>query len=706
MPPRRLSLRDAVDPASSWQPISIRVLGWMPDGRLVATRRPDSKGAGLHFFGTDGRHEPWDFQAMVGSKARMPDPSTFRLSPTGTEALLTRHAEGDRVSTPAGDLYRFDLATRVIERLTWTRKPQRRPRFSPDGRHIGFVRADEVHVMPRSGGVATAISRHSGPGRYAGRCGWVYEEELGQIEAWVWLQGSDGVAFLVQDESRVPVSPLLQYHGPRGRLFRARYPQPGDPNPRTHLVVCRLADRGANLEFLEAKTFDLCFPGSHEDGTYLLNLQATPDGRLTIMRMPRDQRSVEVLLVDPRSGDVQVVLHEDAVEGWLDPPAKLRFTGDSGFIWRSERCGRYHAYHCELATGALRKLTEGDWDVTSVVATNGEHAYILAGRPQPIHRTLWRVPLDSGEPVLIGPERGVSTAEFSPCTRWYVLGHSTLDQPPRFELRSSDGATNICIEDNRRLCEARSSWSAPKIVSVRLGDRTHFARISLPPAKKRHPVFTSNYGGPGSQDVLDQWPSLLERFLVQEGFAVFSLDNRGTASRGRAWRKAPYLRLGVVESEDQAAGARWLSNQDWCDPERVALFGWSYGGYMALTCAANHPDLWRCVVSVAPVVDWHLYDSIYTERFMALPSTNPDGYRQTSLLHRVEDLSAPILLVHGAGDDNVYVKHSMLLAEQLQAKGKRFSMMVYPHLRHGLEAAREHVWQTILDFVRRELALG
>jgi len=263
----------------------------------------------------------------------------------------------------------------------------------------------------------------------------------------------------------------------------------------------------------------------------------------------------------------------------------------------------------------------------------------------------------------------------------------------------------VCIEENRHLQKASTTWIAPKIVPVRLGDRTHYARLSLPATHQRLPVFTSNYGGPGSQDVLDQWPGLLERFFAQEGFAVFSLDNRGTASRGRAWRKAPYRRLGQYESEDQAAGARWLAGQDWCDSERIALFGWSYGGYMALTCATNHPDLWRCVVSVAPVVDWHLYDSIYTERFMDVPTANPDGYRQTSLLHRAEDLSAPLLLIHGAGDDNVHIKHSMLLAEQLQAKGKRFLMMVYPHLRHGLEPAREHVWQTILDFVRREMAI-
>jgi len=396
-------------------------------------------------------------------------------------------------------------------------------------------------------------------------------------------------------------------------------------------------------------------------------------------------------------------------DGWVDFCPDATPLPDGSVIWLSEASGFRHVVR--VSNGRATPLTSGDWEVVSIVGCTETEVLVVAALPDPTQRRILRVPLEGGDPIPFDDDRGVRQAHMHPKGSIVIQMRSSLVDPPRLELKDPTGNTLSVLLTNEHL--RRPGWPTPTIETFDAEGETFYAWLLPPPnATKPGPVYMTNYGGPGSQGVLDQWHgATFSRYLNDRGYGIASVDNRGTGGRGRAWRQATYLRLNVLEAADQARGAAFVASKPWADPTRLAIFGWSYGGLMALygglmalSCLLRHPGVWRCGISVAPSLDWSLYDSIYTERFMRTPEENPEGYAETSMLGLADRLEDRLLIVHGTSDDNVHLQNTIRFIEALQVHDRPFEMMLYPHTGHGIEGRHKHLFSTIASFLRRSLA--
>jgi dipeptidyl-peptidase-4 len=386
----------------------------------------------------------------------------------------------------------------------------------------------------------------------------------------------------------------------------------------------------------------------------------------------------------------------------------LRFLKDGRLLWSSERSGFEHLYIVD-GNGNTVALTSGDWPVDSVLVVDEDagQVYFAAGKDSPLERQIYRVPLAGGTPSSSMIERlseapGIHSASFADNAAVYVDNWSNTDTPPQLTLHRSDGTRIAALVDNELAAadhpyapyrDAHRPTEYGTLTAADGSTPLHYSLIKpdgFDPAR-RYSVVVYVYGGPAAQTVTRSWPGRgdhwFNQYLAQHGYVVFSLDNRGTPRRGAAFGGALYGRQGTVEVDDQLEGIEWLKAQPWVDGERIGVHGWSNGGYMTLMLLAKASDAYACGVAGAPVSDWALYDTHYTERYMNLPAVNADGYREARVVEHIDGLTSKLLLVHGMADDNVLFTHSTALMSALQKRSQPFEMMTYPGAKHGLQGA-------------------
>ena len=454
---------------------------------------------------------------------------------------------------------------------------------------------------------------------------------------------------------------------------------------------------------------------------YLARVQWLPDGRtVAIQRESRDQRRLELLFADITTGRSRIVLTETSTR-WIDLNSELTFLRGSGeFIWASERDGFLHLY-LYAADGHLeRQLTRGPWSVVDFraraikgVDEKQRLVYFTANERGPTTRDLYVTSLDTTHPDQvrrISREAGIHGITMAGDLRLYVDRFTSSTQPPQVSVRHIDGALGAYLEENpldERHPDApyAADNSVPEFGTLQAADgQTLYYQLFRPrdfnPAM-RYPAIVSVYGGPGKQDVLDQWSGdSFTQVLTRAGYVVFQLDNRGSAHRGTAFQAPLHGRLGDAEVADQVLGARWLGARPYVDPRRIGVWGWSYGGYLSLMLMFRAPDVFRAGVAGAPVTDWTLYDTHYTERYLGRPQDHPESYAASSALTYAAGLQGHLLIVHGMADDNVLFTHTTRLVARLQDLGKPFDLMVYPGARHGLLRERDgrHAYATMLRY--------
>lgn len=691
---------------------------WMKDNRRLAylDRYPGSRLTTVWVYDAEtSKREPLlDPRELRLTRDAKPVPiSTIRFSPDERYLLLT--SKPPARFSPCGDLYLYDLHHEVLRRLTDTESAQYHPEFSPDGSGIAYVRDNDLWVISVKTGEERRLTTDGTSAVYNGRCGWVYEEELGLARAWEWSPDGHTIAFLQQDETGVPEVLLPQYDKPHCDPRPTRYPKAGDPNPTVRLGFVQVAT--GELQWVDLKPVTGDPPEEH----YIAHVQWAPDGNeLLVQYIPRLQNALRLVAVRRYDLTVRTVVDERD-EAWIDHPGKLHFVGDSPeFLWPSERDGWRHLYVHDMAGNCVRQLTSGEWEVAGIAAVDQRRGcvYFIAARPSPTERNLYRVALDGGDPERLTEEPGVHTALFARDCQRYLHTHSSLNTPSRTEVCTVEGdrsapLTRDIVPVLRRYGVAVGSevleggW---ELLTFRTQDGETLNGRMLKPRRfdprRRYPVLMHTYGGPGSQVVLDQWGgtgALWYHYLAQQGYLIFLCDNRGTGARGRDFRKITYLRLGDWEVRDQIAGARFLASLPFVDPRRIAIWGWSYGGYMASLCILQGADVFKAAIAVAPVTDWGLYDTIYTERYMRTPAENPEGYRDGSPVHHARKLQGRFLLVHGTMDDNVHFQNAARLASALQDSGKLFETMFYPGRHHGIENRHLHLYRTMTAFLRRAL---
>ncbi len=633
-------------------------------------------------------------------------------------------ADGRRLLIPlGGDLYLYDLRARSksnVRKLTNTDAYETDARFSPRGDFVSFIREQNLWVVEIATGRERQLTNDGGGPISNGVAEFIAQEEMDRDTGYWWSPDESHIAFTRTDDSAVNEIARSEIHADRITVVRQRYPAAGTTNTLVGLKVFDLAGN---------KTFDVDL--GQDPDFYLARVNWFPDSRwLAVQRQTRNQRQLELLKIDAHSGAGRVILTERG-STWINLSNNIAFIPERrAFAWASERSGFRHLYLYSEEGELLRPLTAGPWMVTGDIAGDQVDAkrgliFFSANQTTPLERHVFATSLDTANPThiqKISREEGWHSAVLFPNRRAYLDTWSSTDQPPCVSIRSIDGTLRRWVL--RNALEATHPYGPHRVDhateafgTLDASDRQSlYYRLIKPPKMiegKRYPVVFDLYGGPGNQYVQRNWmgggramQGLFRQVLAQHGFIVFSLDNRGSAFRGTAFEAPILRRLGKVEVEDQLRGVEFLRSLPFVDADRIGVMGWSYGGYMTLMAMTTAPTVFKAGVAGAPVTDWRLYDTHYTERYLGDPVENALGYLASSTAPYAKNLSGRLLLVHGMADDNVLFTHSTQLMKQLQDANVQFDLMAYPGGKHGLIRQADmgpHFYEMVLRFFQERL---
>ena len=711
---------------------SLRSARIAPDGQLVAYLRgaEDDK----------DRLDLWAYDLRAHSHRQLIDART--LLPPGGERLSDEEAarrerqrssalsgiveyafaaDSRRLLVPlAGDLYLYDLGAapdKALRRLTQTPAYETDARFSPKGTYVSFIRDRNLWVIELATGRETAITTGGGGLVSEGMAEFIAQEEMDRQTGYWWAPDDSRLAWARVDESPVTETQRFEINATDVKVVAQRYPYAGSPNARVQLFTASVATPR------QATQIDL---GSNPD-VYLARVQFLPDSRrIAVQRQSRDQRSLDLLLADSATGSTRTLLTETSTH-WVPLHDDLRFLKQSPrFVWASDRDGWRHLYLYDLDGKLLRQLTHGqsmsigdnsESGLRGVDEKNG-WVYYMSNAASVLQRQLYRVRLErDSPPQQITQSTGWHSVRMADDASVFLDYHSSHTQPQSVTLRTAEGRELQSLVRNP--LDASHPYFAyldhhatPEYGTLTASDGQVLHWQMLKPRTmqpgKRYPVISSLYGGPHAQNVQDTWGAGqgFNQVLANAGFIVFTLDNRGSGQRGERFEAASWHHLSDVEVEDQVAAVAWLRSQPYVDGARIGVWGWSYGGYMALQTILRAPDSFAAAVSGAPVTDWRLYDTHYTERYMGTPEGNPAGYKSSNVLTYAASLKRPLLLIHGMADDNVLFQHSTLLMKALQSANRPFDLMTYPGGKHGLTRHSDqgpHALSAVLRFFEREL---
>ena len=699
-----------------------------PDGKLIAylRARDDDK----------DRFDLWAFDVRASRDRLLVDSRTL----AGADRALSAEEEArrERQRTAAfsgiveysfapdsrhlliplnGDLYVYDLARKpadAVRRLTRTDAYETDSRFSPHSNFVSFVRDQNLYVIDLATGAERAVTQEGGGLVSFGVAEFIAQEEMDRDTGYWWSPDERHIAVARVDETPVAEVERFEIQAAGANIVRQRYPATGARNARVDLFIADLAAE-SRLQV------DL---GPDAD-VYLARVDWFPDGgAVAVQRQSRDQKTLELLRFDALSGRGRVLLTEHDAN-WVPLHNELTFLERSRqFIWASWRDGFQHLYLYGTDGKLIRQLTSGEFMVTGespesairAVDERRRRVYFTANLASPVERQLYWVSLDTpGKPQRVTQGAGWHSVAMSTDARVFVDSFSSVDAPRSVSLRTVDGQLLSSMLPNRLNAAHPYAPFAGEHVRAEFGTvaaadgqalQYKLLKPRNPEAGKRYPVIVDVYGGPGVQRVANTWGSLFHQYLVQHGYVVFQLDNRGSGLRGARFETALGRRMGHVEVQDQVKGVEFLRSLPFVDGNRIGIYGWSYGGYMTLMCLMQAPDAFAAGVAGAPVTDWALYDTHYTERYLSTPQANAEGYRSSNVLEHANGLERPLLLIHGMADDNVLFVNSTALMKKLQDLQKPFDLMTYPGGKHGLirqNVMGLHAHAEIVRFFDREL---
>ncbi|MBL7965211.1 MAG: S9 family peptidase [Flavobacteriales bacterium] len=613
--------------------------------------------------------------------------------------------------------YVYELATKKLRALSdTTGSAQRLATFSPDGQKAAFVRDNDLYIVELDGMKETRVTQDGKWNEVInGATDWVYEEEFTLVRGYEWSPNSTRLLYLRSDESRVKEFNLTYY---RGQLYpedyRFKYPKAGEENSQVSLYVFDLRN-GTTTQVPLGD--DLAEP-------YIPRLGwTTNDDVLWFMRMNRLQNekviyTVNVPLLRPAQLGLKAKpIFRDTSRTYVEVTDDLFFLPDgSGFVLTSERNGWNHVYWCSMDGRVQRPVTAGNYDVIGVKGVDARNKRVLfsAALKDPKHQEVWSLGLNGKNLVQLSPAGGVNNAEFSEGFRYFINTRSTLDSPPVVTLHDGNGKLIRTLKDNAKLKARLPEFGIRpyEFFQCEVSPGVTLNGWMLKPvnfdSRAKYPVWMTQYSGPNSNEVLDQWEGrngLWFQLLAQKGYVVVCVDPRGTGHRGRDWRHVTYGQLGRYETEDMIGAAKWLQGQPWVDGERIGIWGWSYGGYMSSLCITKGADVFKAAIAVAPVSNWRFYDTIYTERYMGLPKDNASGYDDNSPINHVEKLKGKYLIVHGLADDNVHYQNAAEMVNSLVRRNKPFEQFMYPDRNHGIYggATRLHLFEMMTKFIEENL---
>ena len=609
----------------------------------------------------------------------------------------------------SGDLYLYDLTSKQMRRLTHGAHALD-PKISPKGQYASYVHDQNLWVIALADGKPRRLT-HDGQGTvHNGEAEFVAQEEMDRRTGYWWAPDDSLIAFQRHDDSHVPITKRFEVYPDRTEVIEQRYPAAGDPNVRVKLGL--IAPDGGEPRWID--------PGADPD-IYLARVDWLPDAKALVwQRMQRSQQKLDLQRVDVETLSQRTLLSETS-KTWINLNNDLRFLKDKpAFVWGSERTGWHHLYLYNLEGELEHPISAGDWNLDGVLALDEKAGlvYVSSNKDAVPGKQIHALKLDGSDPQhprRISEHDGWHEAHFADNASMYVDTFSDPATPPQVSVHTANGEFLVWIEQND-LDAKHPYWPyheahiVPVFGTLKADDgQTLHYRMYQPlhfDASKKYPVMLHFYGGPTAQMATRSWPDLFDEYMAQHGFVVFTLDNRGMGRRGRAFSDPLYQQLGEVEVADQRAGIAWLASQPWVDASRIGTFGWSYGGYLSTMMLARDSGELAGGVAVAPVTDWRLYDTCYTERYLGLPLDNDAGYLRSAVFAWLDGLTSPLLLIHGMADDNVLFANSTRLMAALQQRGTQFQLMTYPGGKHGLSTPemKKHAFTAIADFFERTIA--
>lgn len=626
----------------------------------------------------------WELDTATGTKAKLFEPAAVK-DRAGKDRMLS--PRGGKWS-PRGDvlLVSFDHDLWLLasggapRRLTNDADEEESPAFSPDGSRIAYVRKSDLWAVERASGRETRLTATGTDHVFNGKLDWVYEEELANRRggrSYEWAPDSSAIAYLRLDENRVPAFPIVDFMPVNGKVLPQPYPKAGDPNaiPSVHVV---------DLDGKETASF-----APAPDDVYVApQLAWTADGKQAcFLVLDRPQTTLDVWLL-PRAGGAPKKLLTETDAAWINALEPPHFLEDGSFVFLSERSGFLHLYRHAVNGAPMNAITKGDWMIDGpwTVDEKTGTVWFRANPNDPRERQVFVAKLDGSSMTRVTAEPGVHTLTSAPNAAYFVDSFSNVTSPPKTVIRTASGAVAAVLD------EKPHALAGYELGSVELGSFTgadgtvFYTRLVKPAAfdpAKKYPVVVSVYGGPHAQLVQNAWSAGFDRYLASKGFLVFTMDNRGSWGRGHAFETPILKNLGAQELKDQLEGVAELKKQPYVDGARIGITGWSYGGYMTLYAATHAGATFKCAMAGAPVVDWKLYDSIYTERYMKTPKDNAEGYRTSSPLLAAKDMGTKLLIMHGTSDDNVHMQNSIRFIDELMKARKDFFFVPLPRQKHG-----------------------
>ncbi len=682
---------------------------WFPDGKSFTFIKYDDQSN----FPSLYKHEvkSGDVSKLLDG-AEIINPQTgdtilfndYEWSESGKKILLKADSRRVWRRFSLAYFYVYDLDQKKLQAVSNGDERILHAKLSPDASKVGYVYENNLFIKDIKTDSVQQLTKDGSETIINGQFDWVYEEEFGIANGWRWSPDSKKIAFWRLDQSMEPEFSWIDYQPLHGAVKTIRYPKAGDNNAFVKIGVIHLQS---------GKTVWMDI-GAESD-IYIPRIQWTNNpNKLSIQRLNRLQNKLDLLIADANSGQSKLILSETD-SCWIDYLDNIEFLNNKKqFVWTSERDGFQHIYLYNLDGSLARQLTKGKWEVGNVYGVNEKRrlVYFSANKVNITESHINSIKLNGKSLKRLTKKKGRHRANFSPDWESFILMFSNSHTPAQYSLLSDTGANIRTLEENKIEALDEYDISYPQFLTFDTEDGVTLNAMIIKPTdfdkNKKYPVLIYGYGGPGSQMVRNSWGRsnfLWHNLLAQKGYIIFSLDNRGTGGRGKAFKNLAYRDIGKWMIYDHIEGAKYLAKLPYVDKERIGIWGWSGGGYLTLMALTKGSDYFKTGIAVASVSDFRFYDSIWTERYMGLPQDNAAGYDSTSALNYVDKYKGNLLIIHGAADDNVHTQNSMQFIEKMQSANKQFNLMLYPGKNHSLlgRNTRLHLYTLMTDFILKNL---
>ncbi len=633
--------------------------------------------------------------------------SSYKFNGDETQLILASEVESIYRRSSKAYYYAYDRKSMKIKAVRSGDKVMYAT-LSPDGSLLAYVFENNLYYLNLANGMTKQVTMDGAFNAIInGATDWVYEEEFAFAKAFYWSPDSKKLAYLRFDETEVKEFTMTNYkNGVYPEYVTFKYPKVGEANAKVSVHIYNVLNK-------RAQDVDM----GNMDDMYIPRVKWTKDpNKLCVFKMNRHQNHLELFLADAASGSTELLL-EEKNKYYIDITDDLEFLDDGNhFVWTDETSGYKQVYVYSMKGEKVAQIDTGDKEIMNLYGVDKKRKkifYQLVG-DSPMERKICSANLDGTGITVLQDKDGFNSAQFSSNFDYYVLNYSNINEPPSYVVYENGGKKVREIETNQELKNRMADMELPKaeFFEFKTSENVDLNGYLMKPKdfdpNKEYPLFMYLYGGPGSQQVTDSWKGQNYwwfQMLLQEGFVVACVDNRGTGGRGEEFKKMTYQNLGHYETIDQIEAAKYLASQTYIDKDRIGIFGWSYGGYMSTLCLLKGNDIFDAAIAVAPVTSWKWYDTIYTERYMRTHAENESGYEDNSPVNYADQLEGDYLLVHGMGDDNVHFQNTAEMANALIAANKQFDTYFYPNRNHGIYGGvtRLHLYQKMTNFLRDNL---